>query len=120
MGPKRGRDKAKFFRVSNVVINPGAVGLHLLDAFAAGLPMVTMADSRHGPEISYLADGYNGYLTRHSTDAYAGAVFKLYHDKAAYQAICAQALLDSGKYTVEQMAKHFINGIQKCINGPGR
>lgn len=115
VGAKKGRDKAKFFRLSDVVINPGAVGLHILDAFVAGLPMITMAESQHGPEISYLVDAYNGYLTGNSPAAYAEAVIKLYYEKAAYKAICAQALLDSEKYTVEQMALNFISGIERCL-----
>ena len=116
VGVNKGRDKAKFFRFSHVVINPGLVGLHVLDAFAAGLPMITMADSPHSPEISYLVDGYNGYLTGNSIDQYAGAILNLYDDKAAYRAICEQALLDSQKYTVEHMANNFIDGIENCLN----
>ncbi len=116
VGPKKGRDKAAFFRLADVVINPGAVGLHVLDAFTAGLPMVTMADSSHGPEISYLRDGYNGYMTGNSSDDYAKAVIKLYLDKNGYRMICEHALLDSEKYTVEQMALNFINGIERCLH----
>ncbi len=115
VGIKKGKDKARFFRLSDVVINPGSVGLHVLDAFTAGLPMVTMADSQHGPEISYLVDGYNGYQTGNGPDAYANAILKLYSDKEAYRAICAHALLDSEKYTVEHMALNFINGIERCL-----
>jgi glycosyltransferase involved in cell wall biosynthesis len=115
VGVKKGRDKAKFFRISHVAINPGLVGLHVLDAFAAGLPMVTMAESKHSPEICYLVDGHNGYLTGNSLDQYADAILKLFNDKAAYRAICRQALLDAQKYTVERMAENFIDGIEKCL-----
>jgi glycosyltransferase involved in cell wall biosynthesis len=51
VGVQRGTDKAAWFRVANAYLSPGAVGLHVLDAFCAGIPMITTLGARHGPEI---------------------------------------------------------------------
>ena len=39
---KKGREKAAWFKLASVVLNPGLVGLHILDSFWAGVPMVTI------------------------------------------------------------------------------
>jgi glycosyltransferase involved in cell wall biosynthesis len=41
---------------------PGAIGLSIVDAFYCGLPVVT-ENVVHGPEIMYLKDGVNGFIT---------------------------------------------------------
>ena len=64
LGVRKGIEKAGYFRLAHVVLNPGLVGLHVLDSFCAGVPMVTTADARHSPEIAYLEDGNNGLVVQ--------------------------------------------------------
>jgi glycosyltransferase involved in cell wall biosynthesis len=45
VGPKFGREKAALFKLSDLFLLPGRVGLVILDAFAAGLPLMTVQRS---------------------------------------------------------------------------
>lgn len=57
LGPVYGPDKAAAFATAGVVLMPGLVGLVAVDCLATGVPLVTLSDSRHSPEIEYLRDG---------------------------------------------------------------
>jgi glycosyltransferase involved in cell wall biosynthesis len=56
---------APWFKTSEVLVHPGAIGLTLLHAFGYGLPVVTH-DNRNDqmPEIAALRNGANGVLFR--------------------------------------------------------
>lgn len=115
-GVKKGHDKSILFRMSKVLLNPGAVGLHVLDSFTAGLPMVTTRNSLHGPEIAYLKSDINGVIV--STDdlgEYAAAILKLLTDPHYFDRLSTQCLLDADRYTVENMASNFCDGILRCL-----
>ncbi|MFT6127346.1 MAG: glycosyltransferase involved in cell wall biosynthesis [Polaribacter sp.] len=47
---------------ASLVFVPGLAGLSINHAFAYGRPYATFAADRHGPEISYLRDGENGFI----------------------------------------------------------
>jgi len=118
VGVKKGRDKAGYFRIADVVLNPGAVGLHVLDAFCAGIPMVTTKDARHGPEIAYLEDGHNGVVVEGSPEGYARAVTALLGNPKVLQRIREQAKRSARVYTLEQMVENFANGIEQSLAAP--
>ena len=111
VGVKRGGEKAAFFRMADVVLNPGVVGLHVLDAFCAGLPMITTRDALHGPEIVYLQDGKNGRLTEDEPHDYADAVAMLFLMKNFISSISEAAMQAADEYTLENMVNNFSNGI---------
>ena len=77
VGQKFGREKALALRMADIFVIPGRVGLAVLDSFAAGLPLFTTDIAIHGPEASYLIDGYNGRKTAHRVPAYADAVVEM-------------------------------------------
>jgi glycosyltransferase involved in cell wall biosynthesis len=115
VGVKRGREKAAYFRLSQVVLNPGAVGLHVLDSFCAGVPMATTVDARHGPEIAYLHHGHNGLVTRSSVDSYAMEVLDLLRTSGAYETMRDHALKDGQHYTLANMIDRFADGLERCL-----
>lgn len=116
MGVRRGAAKASLFRLAHIQLNPGAVGLHVLDAFSAGLPMITTSNAMHGPEIAYLHDGVNGIITvSDDVTAYASPVISLLMNEEKRSAMAAQCLADASRYTVENMAKTFCEGIVECL-----
>jgi glycosyltransferase involved in cell wall biosynthesis len=115
LGSLHGADKAAFFRVSNVILNPGLVGLGILDAFCAGLPMITTATARHSPEIVYLKSGVNGVLADDTAEGYAAATVALLNDSKRMAAISTNALADSRRYTIENMASRFAEGAAQCL-----
>ncbi|MEP6878902.1 MAG: hypothetical protein ABI865_08635 [Nitrosospira sp.] len=109
-------EKAEYFRLADISFNPGAVGLHVLDAFCAGIPMATTFDARHGPEIAYLKDGQNGILTW--DENYARRIIKLLSDPAEYQRLCLGAREVAKRYTLKNMVDRFVDGIAKCLSLP--
>lgn len=64
---------------SDLIVNPGTVGLTAADALFAGIPVVLARAGRrgpyHGPEWKYLLDSPGGVFVRHPSDqAFADAV----------------------------------------------
>lgn len=120
LGVRKGLEKAAWFRLADVVINPGLVGLHVLDSFCSGTPMITTAESRHSPEIAYLNDGVNGLVVRGEASRYADAVIALFNDRARLETIKQAALRDARRYTLDNMVNEFANGIERCVSMPGK
>jgi len=118
VGVKRGRDKAAWFRAAQLYLSPGAVGLHVLDSFVAGVPMITTADALHGPEIAYLQDGVNGLITAGDADSYAQAVLALLQEPERLAAIRHNAETSATQFTLDQMVDRFCDGIVKCLRQP--
>ena len=96
-------------------MNPGLLGLHILDAFSVGLPVVSTSNAQHGPEIAYLQNGVNGVLTGDSVKEYADAVTHLLSDAVWWRSLSDNALTSSLDYTVEKMAEHFVDGLSRCL-----
>ena len=118
VGVQRGRDKAAWFRAATLYLSPGAVGLHVLDAFCAGIPMITTANARHGPEISYLESGRNGFVVADDAQAYAQAVLELLDDPVQFERVRAAAAEDARRYTLDNMVTRFAEGIEACLRLP--
>lgn len=61
---------ARVYSGADVVCIPGNVGLAIVEAFFWGKPIVTMVPKRafNSPEIWYLKDGENGYITHDATE----------------------------------------------------
>lgn len=119
-GAQRGLEKAAWFRAAQLYLSPGAVGLHVLDSFVAGTPMITTADAMHGPEIVYLQDGVNGVVTRGSAHEYAQAVLGLLDDRALLERLRTSALASAAQYTLDAMVDNFVGGIRSCLGRPRR
>jgi len=118
VGVQRGIDKAAWFRTAQVYLSPGAVGLHVLDAFCAGVPLITTEGARHGPEVSYLVSGENGYMVVAEPGAYADVVLRLLGDPAELARVRSIAARDAQRYTLDHMVERFIEGIEGCLSAP--
>ncbi len=118
MGVCKGIRKAEWFRIADVVINPGLVGLHILDSFCAGAPMITCRDSKHSPEIAYLRDGINGLIVDGDANSYANAVVELFRKKDTLDNLKAAAIDDARRYTLESMVNRFADGLEQCLAQP--
>lgn len=115
VGVQKGVDKAIFYRFSSLMLNPGLVGLHILDSFCAGLPMITTNDALHSPEYDYLKNNHNGLVTDGNAKAYASAIINLLNKRDSLLSMKSAALADSENYTVENMAENFTQGILKAL-----
>lgn len=115
LGQVQGPRKAELLACADVMLNPGLVGLGILDAFAAGLPMVTTDCKLHSPEISYLEDGYNGFMTPDGLESFVQACQVVLLDSPLCERISRQAQQSAQRYSLDNMAARFSAGVLACL-----
>jgi glycosyltransferase involved in cell wall biosynthesis len=115
VGPKFGAEKALVLKMADVFTLPGRVGLAILDAFAAGLPLLTTDIPIHGPEAEYMEEGVNGVKTVHAIEAYAMAVIDVLSHPQRLKALKEGAAKSAEKYSIEEMVRNFHAGIVQCL-----
>lgn len=120
VGVQRGIHAVPYWALAKVCLNPGLVGLGILDCFALGVPLVTSDVPYHSPEIAYLKPGVNGMMIDDANDPalFAAGVVALIQDDAR----CA-AFAEAGRETVshitnEAMVENFTRGILACLDLP--
>ncbi|SFU45858.1 glycosyltransferase family 4 protein [Nitrosospira multiformis] len=118
LGALRGQEKTPYFRLADVIFNPGAVGLHVLDAFYAGLPLATTLDAKHGPEIAYLKDGHNAIISSDNVEIYSQRVIRVLKDHSEHARLSLAATEAAKQYTLNNMVERFIDGIERCLQLP--
>lgn len=118
VGSRFGKEKVAYISVAQVMLNPGLVGLGILDAFVCGVPMLTTDCGIHSPEIAYLENGTNGVMTVNDLNAYVNASVRLLRDAKALGVLRAGCAASAAQYTVENMARHFAGGVTRCLAAP--
>ncbi|MDZ4294050.1 MAG: glycosyltransferase family 4 protein [Hydrogenophaga sp.] len=116
VGARHDREKALYLSLGGVLLNPGLVGLNVLDAFACGLPMLTTDCGLHSPEVVYL-DATNGVMTPDSLAAYSASCIRLANHPAELAALRQGCTRSSYLYSIEDMAERFTEGIVTAL-GP--
>lgn len=117
-GAKFGQEKADLLGTAELWLNPGLVGLGILDAFSARLPLLTTDLPLHSPEIEYLEHGHNGLKLAPNPEAFAQAIIGLLTDPDRLAALRAGAEASSHRYSIEAMARNFSEGLQRCLAQP--
>lgn len=117
-GAQFGRDKAAHMAVGQIQLNPGLVGLGILDSFVCGVPMLTTDCGIHSPEIAYLENGLNGLMTPNDLQSYVNACVRLLRDPLALDSLRNGCEASAREYTVENMALRFADGIVRCLDVP--
>ncbi|WP_194286375.1 glycosyltransferase family 4 protein [Rhodocyclus gracilis] len=115
LGARTGQDKARLLKLARIVLNPGMVGLGILDAFVSQRPLVTTAYEFHSPEVAYLEHGVNGLMVADDPETYADAVVALLADESLYRRLqqgCARSI---ESISLETMAARFCGGIIQCL-----
>ena len=115
VGAKRGRDKALYARLAEILVVPAQVGLVVVDSFVLGLPLITTDYPGHGPEFAYLEPGANGMITATDVREYADAVVNLLGDRAKLECLKAGCVRGASEYTIENMAQRFTSGILQAL-----
>lgn len=115
LGVTKGHAKAVHFRMAHVMMNPGLVGLHVVDAFCGGLVMVTTSNAMHSPEVAYLKDQVNGRMCGDRVEEYGGAVLELLLNDDKFISLQAAALRAAQDYTLTAMAGNFCSGIVRAL-----
>lgn len=114
-GARKGRDKAVILSMADVMLNPGVFGLSILDAFVAGLPVITTENKLSSPESAYLEPQINCILTANNLKAYADAVLSYLDDRTLQTRLREGSLFSAKKYSVENMVNQFCDGILKAL-----
>jgi glycosyltransferase involved in cell wall biosynthesis len=115
LGPKFGKDKIMYFKISKVFLMPGLVGLAILDSFATQTPIITTEYPFHSPEIEYLENGTNGLITKENVQDYASSVIKVMREDTLRDRLIEGCKRSASKYTIENMVNNFAEGILKCL-----
>jgi L-malate glycosyltransferase len=115
VGARQGRDKALYLGCGDIMLNPGMVGLGILDSFVCGIPMVTTDCGIHSPEIAYLHSGENGLMTNDTIHDYVAAVAELLGNPAALARMRRACLISADQYSLEGMASRFVDGVTRAI-----
>lgn len=118
LGAQKGQAKVDSLALAAVMLNPGAVGLGILDSFVCGVPMLTTDCNLHGPEIAYLDSGSNGLMTANDKTAYVDSAVQLLQCKTALENLRKGCLLGAQKYTLQNMAGNFVEGLLTCLAAP--
>ncbi len=116
LGVQKGYNKSLYYRMSDVMLNPGLLGLHILDSLSIGIPLVSTINSKHGPEIAYVENGYNIILTKDNPESYSNSILSLLEDNSFYNRIKSNAIKSGSHYSIDKMVENFLNGIIKSIN----
>lgn len=115
VGAQTGRDKAKYLALADVCLNPGLVGLGILDSFVAKVPIVTTECGLHSPEIAYLQQNNNGLITNNSVHCFVEGVRKILYNTEYRLKILNGCTESAAHYTVENMAQNFLTGILNAL-----
>lgn len=110
LGPVHGEAKAQWLCAADLMLNPGLIGLGILDAFAGGLPLLA-TDCGLTPERAYLQPGCNGLVSAETAQSFADTVLSLLADEPRRAQLGAQAAADAQRYTLEAMVERFAQGL---------
>lgn len=116
IGTVRGRQKAMALRSADVMLMPYAVGLSVIDAFSAGVPVCTTSAIGHGPELNYLQHNVNGILSTPGIREYADEVASILLDQVRLESFGYAARRTADENSLEEMTKKFRYGVQAALN----
>lgn len=116
VGSKYGKEKIKFFKISDFQLLPGAVGLNIVDSFALETPIITTESNTHGVEIDYLVNFENGIKSNNTVEKYVDAIVNVCQNQELLETLKSGCRESAKLYTIENMAQRFANGIISCLN----
>lgn len=104
--------KGKILFISDLNLNPGFVGLSIIDSFCFGTPMLTFKSNKlgpfHSPEVEYLVNGYNGLLVENET-LLEQAVENCIENRHFLYMLSCNALKTARSLTIQHMVFQFGN-----------
>lgn len=117
VGPTFGADKREIGSAASLMLHPGLVGLHVVEAFQFGTPLITTAIDYHSHEISYLTSGSDGLVLPADISAadYAEAVMGILADGARLGRMSSSATSRAAELTVDNMARRFAAGVRSAL-----
>jgi glycosyltransferase involved in cell wall biosynthesis len=119
VGPKYAGERAPYFKLSRILLQPGTVGLVSVDSFIAEVPLFTTDLPSHGPEITFVRHNENGYIAPVDLDAYVEAVCTYLASPEQQQRLTEGCRRSAPRYTLDNMAGNFADGIERCLRMVG-
>jgi len=113
-GMLKNEEKAYILSSSKFLINPGLVGLIVLDSFSYGVPIFTTNIDYHSPEFDYISSGINGVVTFNNVDDFANCILKYCADSKSQASLVSGCKESSKKYSFANMVNNFQLGIN-CV-----
>lgn len=96
---------APIMKRSTFIFVPGLSGLSINHAFAYGRPYITLRADMHGPEISYLEDGENGYILTGNFHKDIPVVSSILEDRTKLLQFCNCAKVKGQELSVQKWVK---------------
>lgn len=118
LGPLFNEKKAKALAQAQYIVNPGLVGLNILDAFVAEAPLITTDYPGHSPEIAYLERDTNGLMSTCDPKAYAACLVDALGDANLASRLRQGCRIAAKRYSIERMALNFTLGIVRALARP--
>jgi glycosyltransferase involved in cell wall biosynthesis len=69
----------------------------------------------HSPEIDYLKNGENGFITDNTVEDYVETVVRILTDPELAKHLQNGCIASANQYTIENMAQNFRAGILKAL-----
>jgi glycosyltransferase involved in cell wall biosynthesis len=87
----------KMIYCSDIMVNPGYIGLSIIHAFSFGCPVITYRYQDgigpvHSPEVEYLKEGINGVFCNHGPDFLAKEIKTLIQDTDRLKEMSCEAI----------------------------
>lgn len=116
VGAKFDAERAVYFKASDVLLQPGTVGLVSVDSFVAGVPLYTTSLESHGPEITFIENKVNGWITENNLMAYVDSVSEYFQSRERQESLKNGCQASATIYTLDSMVNRFSEGIVRCLS----
>lgn len=115
LGPIFDDERIPYFLMARALLMPGLVGLVIVDSFVTRVPLFTTDNKIHSPEIAYLDNAINGFMTDNNVSAYVKEVSKSLTDDAYWQVLRQGCAESAKKYSLNKMVQNYGDGIRRCL-----
>lgn len=115
LGHLSGPAKAEVLKNSDILLNPGRVGLVALDSLGAGIPIVTTDYQFHAPEFWYLSNGETCVVSYGGLEGFVESVVALLSDKNRLIDMRAKCSQKGMNITIEKMIANFSEGVETAV-----
>lgn len=115
LGPTFGKRKALALAASDVIVNPGRVGLIAVDSFVSERPIIATRWYGHAPEFAYLRHGFNAIICDDDEDEYARTITKTLEHRALLSELKSGCAESAQLLTMDSMVGRFADGVRAAI-----
>lgn len=117
-----GEPKSSVISECTLMLNPGMVGLNVVDAFVCGTPIVTIEGVGHSPEFEYIRNMRNGVVCDERIDpsSYARRCDELLQDAKLLSRLRRGCDESASTFTLDRMVANFSEGVLQAIRATQR